>query len=135
MEKKQLYIKNPNGRYEPYREPEPPYDNCLYRKVGKRYEPCSMLMTNDLGEGVWVVTKHPYGRRITSGMYLRDMFMCQKASDIQDIPLSTLGAMDKLAEHLSRHYDELPKNVSQADLCRAIVGLLFKYENERDNGK
>ena len=101
---KQLYYKDEKGRYREYKDPAPPFDNALYRKFvnGKKvsYEPVSMLQDKDLGEGVWVVTKHIYGRSMTSGMYLRDMFMCQKASDIQDVPLSKLGGMDKLADYL-----------------------------------
>lgn len=134
MEKPNLYIKNSKGKYEPYQEPEPPYDNALYRKVKRgskvSYEPVSMLQTNDLTEGVWVVTKHIYGKSLSSGMYLRDCFMCQKASDIQDVSLAKLGGMDKLADHLMHRWDELPKNASVYDLCRAIVGLLFQYESK-----
>ena len=126
-----LYIKNDKGEFEPYRDPEPPYDNVLYRKCGKRYEPCSMLLSHDLDEGVWVVTKQTYGKSYTSGKYLRDCFLCQKASDIQDMPLSKLGGMEKLADHLSHNWKKLPKDVSQHELCRAIVGILFEYEENK----
>lgn len=133
---KQLYYKDEKGRYREYKDPAPPFDNALYRKFvnGKKvsYEPVSMLQDKDLGEGVWVVTKHIYGRSMTSGMYLRDMFMCQKASDIQDVPLSKLGGMDKLADYLLHHWDELPKDKSPYDFCRAIVGTLFNYEKEKE---
>lgn len=132
MDKPTLYIKLPNGRYQVYKEPEPTYDNKLYRKVGNRYEPCSMLMTNDLPEGVWVVVKHNGGRSISSGKYLLENYLCMKSGDIQDVSLAKLGGMERLSRYLSRHWDELPKNGSQYDLCRAIVGLLFKYENEKD---
>lgn len=130
---KKLFVKNEKGKYIPYKAPEPPFDNALYRKFirGKKvtYEPVSMLQTNDLEEGVWVITKHTYGRSMTNGMYLRDMFMCQKASDIQETPLSKLGGMDKLADWLCHNWDMLPKDKSQYDLCRAIVAILFSYEN------
>lgn len=127
MEKQKLYVKNEKGRYEEYREPVQEYDNKLYRKVGKKYEPCSMLMTDDLPEGVWVVTKHKYGKSSASGKYLYENFMCMKAGDIQDVSLAKLGGMDKLADYLSHNWDKLPKNKSQYELCRAIVGLLFNY--------
>ena len=130
MEKKQLYIKNEKGRYEPYREPEPPYDNCLYRKVGKKYEPTSMCVTRDLEEGVWVVTKHVYGKSVSSGMYLRDCFMCQKASDIQEVSLAELGGLDKLADWLCTHWGEVPRDKSVYDICRGIVGILRRYKEE-----
>lgn len=127
MEKQKLYVKNEKGRYEEYREPVQEYDNKLYRKVGKKYEPCSMLMTDDLPEGVWVVTQHKYGKSFASGKYLYEKFMCMKASDIQDVSLAKLGGMDKLADYLSNNWDKLPKNKSQYELCQAIVGLLFNY--------
>ena len=135
MEKQKLYVKLPNGRYEEYREPVQEYDNKLYRKVvrGNKayYEPCSMLMTNDLPEGVWVVVKHKGSKSISNGKYLLENYMCLKASDIQDTPLSKLGGMEKLAHHLSQHWNELPRDWSQYDLCRAIVGLLFQYEKDK----
>lgn len=135
MEKPELYVKNEKGRYEPYREPEPPFSNCLYRKVGNKYEPCSMLMTEDIGEGVWVVTKHTYGKNYATGKYLRDMFMCQKASDIQDVSLAKLGGMDKLADYLCTNWGRLPKNKPIYDICRAVVGILFEYEKKEKDGK
>lgn len=135
MEKQKLYVKLPNGRYEEYREPIQEYDNKLYRKVvcGSKvhYEPCSMLMTNDIPEGVWVVVKHRGSKSISNGKYLYENYMCMKAGDIQEVSLAKLGGMERLAHYLSQHWNELPKNNSQYDLCRAIVGLLFNYEKEK----
>jgi hypothetical protein len=139
MEKPILYVKNAKGRYERWREPEPPFANALYRKYvfGKKvyYKPVSMSIEKDLDEGVWVITKHIYGKNYSTGRYLRDCFMCQKACDIQETPLSKLGGMDKLADWLSHNLDKLPKNTSQYDFCRAIVGLLFQYETKDDGNK
>ena len=136
MEQK-LYVKE-NGRYREYKAPEPPFDNKLYRKFvyGKKvvYEPCSMLMTDDLPEGVWVVVKHKGSKSITNGKYMYESYMCMKSGDIQDVSLAKLGGMEKLANHLSKNWNKLPRNTSQYDLCRAIVGLLFDYENEKDKG-
>lgn len=128
--KQKLYIKNERGRYEEYQEPIQEHDNKLYRKIGKKYVPCSMLMTDDLPEGVWVVTKDYSHKSIVNGKYLLEKYMCLKASDIQEVSLAKLGGMERLSERLSNHWDELPKKTSQYDLCRAIVGLLFKYEKE-----
>ncbi len=138
--KQKLYYKNEKGRYVEYRDPEPPYNNVLYRKYmrGKKahYDPVSMRINdNGLEEGVWVITKTIYGRSISSGRYLNECFMCMKASDIQDTPLSKLGGMSKLVDWLSHHWNELPKDKSQYDLCRAIVGILFRYEDEHKNTK
>lgn len=127
-----LFVNKANGRYEPYKEQEQEYDNKLYRKVGKRYEPCSMLMTDDLQEGVWVVVKHYGSKSFSSGKYLYENYMCIKAGDIQDVSLAKLGGMERLSHYLSQHWNELPTHTSQYDLCRAIVGLLFKYEKEKD---
>ena len=135
MGKQKLYVRLPNGRYEEYREPVQEYDNKLYRKVvhGKRvhYEPCSMLMTDDLPEGVWVVVKHRGSKSISSGMYMLENYMCLKTGDIQDVSLAELGGMERLAHYLSQHWNELPRDWSQYDLCRAIVGLLFQYEKDK----
>lgn len=130
MKEQTLYVKE-NGRYREYKEPEPPFDNKLYRKVGKKYEPCSMLMTDDLGEGVWVVVKHNGSKSISNGKYLYELYMCMKSGDIQDVSLAKLGGMERLAHHLSSHWDEIPKEASQYNLCRAIVGILFNYEKEK----
>lgn len=127
MEKQKLYVKNEKGRYEEYREPVQEYDNKLYRKIGKKYEPYCMRITEDLPEGVWVVTKHKCGKSFASGKYLYENFMCMKAGDIQDVSLAKLGGMDKVADYLCSNWDKLPKNKSQYELCQAIVGLLFNY--------
>ena len=136
MEKQKLYVKLPNGRYEEYREPIQEYDNKLYRKVVRgskvHYEPCSMLMTNDLPEGVWVVVKHKGSKSISSGKYMLENYMCLKAGDIQEMSLAKLGGMERLAHYLSQHWNELPNDWSQYDLCRAIVGLLFQYEKDKE---
>lgn len=136
MEKQKLYVKLPNGRYEEYREPVQEYDNKLYRKVmrGNKicYEPCSMLMTNDLPEGVWVVVKHHGSKSFSNGNYLYENYMCMKAGDIQEVSLAKLGGMERLSHYLSQHWDELPKNTSPYDLCRAIVCMLFNYDKNKN---
>ena len=133
MNKQKLYIKNAKGRYEEYKEPVQEYDNKLYRKIGNKYEPCSMLMTDDLPEGVWVVTKHYGSRSITNGKYMLEKYLCLKASDIQEVSLAKLGGMEKFAHYLAQHWRELPHGVSQYELCQAIVGILFNYEKEKNN--
>lgn len=130
-----LYVKNEKGRYVEYVEPVQEYDNKLYRKIGHKYEPCSMLMTNDLPEGVWVVVKHYGSKSITNGKYMLEKYMCLKSGDIQDVSLAKLGGMERLAHYLSQHWDEISRNVSTYDLCRHIVGTLFNYEKEKENGK
>ena len=125
MDRPKLYIKNKKGRYEQYREPEPPFDNVLYRKVqrGKKfvYEPQSMCIDKGLEEGVWVVVKHMYGKSYSTGKYLNDCFMLLKACDIQETPLYKLGGMDKLKKKKKNNGEKLPKNTSQYDIYREIV--------------
>lgn len=139
MKAEKLYVKNDKGCYEPYREPEPPYDNVLYRKVmrGKKvvYEPQSMCSDKGLGEGVWVVTKHTYAKSYTNGKYLNDCFMCLKASDIQETPLSKLGGMNKLANFLCENWEKVSNKPSLYETCCAIVGVLFQYEEKQDEEK
>ena len=124
------------GKAETIRQPIQEYDNKLYRKVVRgskvHYESCSMLMTNDLPEGVWVVVKHRGSKSISNGKYLYENYMCMKAGDIQEVSLAKLGGMERLSHYLSQHWNELPKNNSQYNLCRAIVGLLFEYEKEKE---
>lgn len=130
MGEPKLYIKE-NGRYKEYKEEEPSFDNRLYRKVGRKYEPCSMLMTDDLQEGVWVVVKHSGRKSFSNAKYLYERYMCLKASDIQDVSLAELGGLERLTHTLSRHWDELPRDTSQYGLCQAIIGLLYKYSKEK----
>jgi hypothetical protein len=136
MEKQKLYVRLPNGRYQEYREPVQEYDNKLYRKVVRgnkvQYEPCSMLMTDDLPEGVWVVVKHRGSKSISSGRYMLENYMCMKAGDIQDVSLAKLGGMERLARHLETNWSKLPNNVSLYQLAKSIVGILLDYEKEKE---
>ncbi len=131
MKKPTLYTKNEKGRYEVYREQEPAYDNKLYRKVGRRYEPCSMLMTNDLPEGVWVVVKHKSHRSSISGAYLYEQYMCMKAGDIQEVPLAQLGGMERLVERLVDRWDDIPRDASCYDIAHAIVAIICDTAQEK----
>jgi hypothetical protein len=85
MSKPQLYIKNEKGRYVPYNLPEPEVDNKLYRKINGKYYAWEMDLRNDhLPEGVWVIVRHKSCTSFTSGKYLREQFMLEKASDIKE---------------------------------------------------
>lgn len=133
-EKPTLYIKGANGRYVEYKEETPKYDNALYRRVGKRYEPVSMSMSCDsLPEGVWVVQKYKYSRQYTNGDYLRDdVFRLYKAGSLEPVSMAQLGSMNKLVDHLAHHFNEIEWNGrSTYDVCGDIVSILFNYENEK----
>lgn len=129
--KTKLYVKLPNGRYQEYHEPVQEYDNKLYRKVGNKYVPCSMLETSSLDEGVWVVVHHKGRKSYINGNYILDKYLCLKAGDIQDVSLSEIGGLERLTEHLVSHWEEIPQNVSRYDIARAIVGIIYKYKNEQ----
>lgn len=134
-EKPTLYIKGANGRYVEYKEETPKYDNALYRRVGKRYEPVSMSMSCDsLPEGVWVVQKYKYSRQYTNGDYLRDdVFRLYKAGSLEPVSMAQLGSMNKLVDHLAHHFNEIEWNGrSTYDVCGDIVAILFNYENESE---
>ncbi len=134
MKKPELYIKE-NGRYKPYVEPVPDDDNVLYRREGRKYVPHSMTIPLDvLNEGVWVVTKHRSGYGYTSASYLRELFRCERISDLKEVSVTELGGMEKLAAFLCEHYPEI-KPTSTADVCRQIVGILFKYGKEDGHEK
>ena len=134
MEKPRLYIKNKNGRYEPYIEPErPQMDNALYLRIGKRYEPVSMLIESKAWqEGVFVVTKNHSALQPdswTSAEYLQKIFKLYQAGDIENVSIAKLGGMQKLANHLSRHWNEV-SGASQYERCASIVAILMDYKEE-----
>lgn len=134
-EKPTLYIKGANGRYVEYKEETPKYDNALYRRVGKRYEPVSMSMSCDsLPEGIWVVQKYKYSRQYTNANYLReDIFRLYNAGNLEPVSLAKLGSMNKLVDHLAHHFNEIEWNGrSTYDVCGDIVSILFNYENESE---
>ena len=127
MKKPQLYIKNDKGRYEPYTLPEPEVDNKLYRKINGKYYPWEMDLRNDhLSEGVWVIVRHKSCTSFTSGKYLREQFMLEKASDIKEVSLAELGSLEKLTREV---LDALPsdyRNRTTNDLVHLIVGKVYE---------
>lgn len=134
MEKPKLYIKLPNGRYEEYSEPERPmYDNALYRRIGKKYEPVNMnLECHSWQEGVFVVTKNHSAQQPdswTSAEYLQQIFKLYKAGDIENVSIAKLGGMQKLANYLSTHWNEV-SGASQYERCASIVAILMNYKEK-----
>ena len=134
--KQKLYFKNEKGRYEEYKDPEPPHRNCLFVKNGNKYEPWGMdLRNNWLNEGVWVVTKNNYGTRTSNGKYLNDSYLCLKASDIVEAPsLAELGGYEKLTHYLSENWDKVDKSCVDT-MCHSIVGILMQYKQNTTNNE
>lgn len=57
MKTSKLYTKNGKGRYEEYQIPDMDVSDTLFRRINGKYVPVSVNCTNDLPEGVWVVTR------------------------------------------------------------------------------
>ena len=71
--KKKLYTKNEKGRYEEYQITDIDISETYFRRVNGRYVPVSVNCTNDLPEGVWIVTRGRSHREVLSGQYLKEL--------------------------------------------------------------
>lgn len=128
-QKQQLYIKNGKGRYEPYVPEEPEEDNKLYRKINGKYVPFDMKLRYDtLSEGVWVVTREKSSVGISNAKYLREMFRLEKCSDLDYMPISKIGGLEKCAHYVTGDLDFMStKFMTTGDFVRAIIGKVFEY--------
>lgn len=128
-----LYVKNSKGRYEKFKIPEHDISNTLYSKVNDRYEPACMCLNHELDEGVWVVTKRPSVCGVIRGTYLRESFYLDKAADIERIPLSKMGHIQKVAERIIaelRLGNTDTRVMTNNELIKLVVGLVYKYNEE-----
>lgn len=128
--KPKLYVKLPNGRYEPYVEKKS--DDRLYRKLDNgKYVPCEMnLHGTTLPDGVWVITKSHSCTSMANGVWLYDQYKCIKTGDIVEAPsLAELGGYQKLSEYLFQHWDEVDMSCIDT-ICKSVVGILMKYGKE-----
>ena len=132
MKTPKLYIKNKNGRYEEYQIPQVELSETLYRKINGRYVPESINCTNDLPEGVWVVTRGQSHREIISGKYLKELMMLDKVSDLKEMPnLAELGSWRKCANYVLRTIGDIDK-MTMNEIVNAIVGKVFEYSKKRE---
>ena len=132
MKTPKLYTKNENGRYEEYQIPQVELSETLYRKINGRYVPESINCTNDLPEGVWVVTRGQSHREIISGKYLKELMMLDKVSDLQEMPnLAELGSWRKCANYVLRTIGDIDK-MTMNEIVNAIVGKVFEYSKKRE---
>ena len=128
--KQKLYTKNKNGRYEEYQIPYLDVSETLYRKINGRYVPVSVNCTDDLPEGVWVVTRGRSSREIISGKYLKEQMMLEKVSDLQEMPnLAKLGSWRKCANYVLSTIGEI-SSMTMAEIVNAIVGKVFEYSKK-----
>lgn len=133
-DKPKLYIKNDKGRYEEYREPErPERDNALYQRIGKRYVPVQMhIECHSWQEGVFCVTKCGSSLQPdswTSAEYLQEIFKLYRCGDIENVSIARLGGMQKLADHLMRHWGEID-GANVYERAASIVAILMNYKEQ-----
>ena len=132
MKHPKLYTKNEKGRYEEYQIPDMDVSETLFRRINGKYVPVSVNYTNDLPEGVWVVTRGRSSREIISGKYLKELMMLDKVSDLKEMPcLAELGDWQKCANYVLNEIGNI-NTMSKHDIVYAVVGKVFEYSNARN---
>ena len=127
--KPKLYIKNEKGRYEEYQIPDLDISETLFN--GK-YVPVSTICTNDLPEGVWVVTRGSSCREIIWGQYLKELMKLDKASDLKEMPsLAELGGWQKCAQWVLDEIGDF-ESMTMKEIVYAIVGKVYEYSKRED---
>ena len=130
MKTPKLYTKNENGRYEEYHIPDLDVSETLFRKINGKYVPVAVNCTNDLPEGVWVVTRGQSHREIISGKYLKELMMLDKASDLKEMPnLAELGSWQKCANYVLRTIGDIDK-MTRNEIVNTIVGKVYEYSKK-----
>ena len=130
--KKKLYTKNEKGRYEEYQIPDLDVSETLVRRINGKYVPVSVYRTDNLPEGVWVVTRGRSSREIISGKYLKEMMMLEKASDLKEMPsLAELGGWQKCAKYALDEIGDF-ESMTMNEIVYAVVGKVFEYSKMAD---
>ena len=134
--KQKLYTKNEKGRYEEYQIPDLDLSETLFRRINGKYVPESVMLTNDLPEGVWVVTRERSSREIISGKYLKELMMLDKVSDLKEMPsLAELGSWHKCAKYVLDEIKDF-SNMTMSEIVDAVVVKVFEYSKKsKDEGK
>ena len=130
--KQKLYTKNEKGRYEEYQVPDLDVSETLFRRINGTYVPVSVNCSNDLSEGVWVVTRGRSIREIINGKYLKELMTLEKVSDLEEMPsLAELGGWHKCAKWV---LDELGdfESMTMNEIVYAVVGKVFEYSKRAD---
>ena len=130
MKHPKLYTKNEKGRYEEYQIPDLDVSDTLFRRINGKYVPVSVNYSNDLPEGVWVVTRGRSSREIISGKYLKELMMLDKVSDLKEMPyLAELGDWQKCANYVLNEIGNI-NTMSKQDIVYAVVGKVFEYSKK-----
>ena len=130
MKYPKLYTKNEKGRYVEYQIPNIDVSETLFRRINGKYVPVSVLCTNDLPEGVWVVTRGRSSREIISGKYLKELMRLDKVSDLKEMPcLAELGDWQKCAKYVLDEIGDF-KSMTMNEIVYAVVGKVFEYSKK-----
>ena len=130
MKQQKLYTKNEKGRYEEYQIPDIDVSETLFRRINGKYIPVSTICTNDLPEGVWVVTRGSSCREIISGKYLKELMKLEKASELKEMPsLAELGGWQKCAQWALDEIGDI-STMTKRDIIYAVVGKVFEYSKK-----
>ena len=128
--KKKLYTKNEKGRYEEYQIPDIDISETYFRRVNGRYVPVSVNCTNDLPEGVWIVTRGRSCREVLSGQYIKELLKLDKVSDLKEMPcLAELGDWQKCAKYVLNEIGDIYA-MSKYEIVFAVVGKVFEYSKK-----
>lgn len=128
--KQKLYIKNEKGRYEEYQIPDMDVSETLFRRVNGKYIPVSVNCTNDLPEGVWIVTRGRSHREVLSGQYLKELMKLDKVSDLKDMPsLAELGDWQKCAKYVLNEIGDIYA-MSKYEIVFSVVGKVLEYSKK-----
>ena len=136
MKTPKLYTKNEKGRYEEYQIPDMDMSETLFRRINGKYVPVSVWLTNDLPEGVWVVTRGRSSIETISGKYLKELMMLEKVSDLKEMPnLAELGSWRTCAKYVLDEIGDI-STMTKSDIVNAVVGKVFEYSKKsKDEGK
>ena len=130
MKHPKLYTKNEKGRYEEYQIPDLDVSDTLFRRINGKYVPVSVNYSNDLPEGVWVVTRGRSSREIISGKYLKELMMLDKVSGLKEMPcLAELGDWQKCANYVLNEIGNV-ESMTMNEIVYAVVGKVFEYSKK-----
>ena len=130
MKQPKLYTKNEKGRYEEYQIPDIDVSETLFRRINGKYVPVSTTYSNDLPEGVWVVTRGSSCKEIVYGQYLKEIMKLDKASDLKEMPsLAELGGWQKCAKYVLDEIGDI-NTMTKRDIIYAVVRKVFEYSKK-----
>ena len=132
MKQPKLYTKNEKGRYEEYQIPDIDVSETLFRRINGKYVPVSTTYSNDLPEGVWVVTRGSSCKEIVYGQYLKELMKLDKASDLKEMPsLAELGGWQKCAQYVLDEIGDF-ESMTMKEIVYAIIGKVYEYSKRED---